>query len=476
MKPVGRNDPCPCGSGKKYKRCCLDRAGSVGAYTGAEREAALDGLFRFAARAGLEEERATADLAFWGELADELSADELKEAMSLEQSQLGFQEWYVFDLALSDGRTFLERYLERAQHRLRSGELRFLERMRRSHIRPYEVRAVRPEEGLELLDLWTRRRLRVRERLATRRLARWDVLSARVILDSRGEPVVEGSPYLYPPEAQDELLKLLRRAYRAFCREFPRESLTAFFKRMPILYHRFWLDTVALVPDPRLVTAEGDDIVLARVVFDVRDRGVVEAVLARHTDFARQDDGSYVWLEAEEAGRKRPSRRAANAIQLTSMRLGGGTEPRRSLGTVVPEGNRLVFEAISKRRAERGRAMIEALAGGAVAHRATSYEDVDQALKRRPKPAVKRSEIPAAMEAKLLAEFYEQHYGKWLDEPLPALGGRTPRQAAASKSGRPKVIALLKHMDNLAERQRQEGLAAYDFGWMWAELGLDRPG
>jgi len=22
-KRVGRNDPCPCGSGKKYKRCCL---------------------------------------------------------------------------------------------------------------------------------------------------------------------------------------------------------------------------------------------------------------------------------------------------------------------------------------------------------------------------------------------------------------------------------------------------------------------
>jgi len=21
----GRNDPCPCGSGRKYKRCCLDR-------------------------------------------------------------------------------------------------------------------------------------------------------------------------------------------------------------------------------------------------------------------------------------------------------------------------------------------------------------------------------------------------------------------------------------------------------------------
>ena len=24
---AGRNDPCPCGSGKKYKRCCLNKSG-----------------------------------------------------------------------------------------------------------------------------------------------------------------------------------------------------------------------------------------------------------------------------------------------------------------------------------------------------------------------------------------------------------------------------------------------------------------
>ena len=24
-KTPGRNDPCPCGSGKKYKQCCLDK-------------------------------------------------------------------------------------------------------------------------------------------------------------------------------------------------------------------------------------------------------------------------------------------------------------------------------------------------------------------------------------------------------------------------------------------------------------------
>ncbi|MBQ9131949.1 MAG: SEC-C domain-containing protein, partial [Clostridia bacterium] len=24
---VGRNDPCPCGSGKKYKNCCMRSSG-----------------------------------------------------------------------------------------------------------------------------------------------------------------------------------------------------------------------------------------------------------------------------------------------------------------------------------------------------------------------------------------------------------------------------------------------------------------
>lgn len=24
-KKIGRNDPCPCGSGKKYKNCCLNK-------------------------------------------------------------------------------------------------------------------------------------------------------------------------------------------------------------------------------------------------------------------------------------------------------------------------------------------------------------------------------------------------------------------------------------------------------------------
>ena len=26
---IGRNDPCPCGSGKKYKNCCMRKSGAA---------------------------------------------------------------------------------------------------------------------------------------------------------------------------------------------------------------------------------------------------------------------------------------------------------------------------------------------------------------------------------------------------------------------------------------------------------------
>ena len=37
MAKVGRNDPCPCGSGQKYKRCCLPREEAAAAEHAAAR-------------------------------------------------------------------------------------------------------------------------------------------------------------------------------------------------------------------------------------------------------------------------------------------------------------------------------------------------------------------------------------------------------------------------------------------------------
>jgi hypothetical protein len=473
---VGRNEPCPCGSGKKFKKCCLGKsAGADGAYTPAERQDALTALYRFAERAEFADDQDVADDAFWADRLDDLTDDEVKEAVGLAQSEAAALEWFTLDFRLANGRAVIDLFLDRHGERLRSGELRYLERIRRTHMRPYEVAAVKVDDWLELTDLWANKKIRVYERLGTRQLVQWDVVAGRVMLGPRGEPVLEGSPYLYPPSVKEPLLKALRRAHRDLARRFPREDETARFKRAGMLYHLVWLDHVALRPLPTLVTAEGDAVVLARVVFDVKDHGALAAALGSHPDLARQDDGSYVWLETAEAVRRPRKPRAARTIEITSARIEVGSEARRSLGVVVRAGDRLAFEATSRARAKRGRAMIEGLCGDVVSYRATSYEDVEQALKRLPADERRRSDLPSDVAAQVAGQFYEEHYRKWVDEPLPALSGRTPREAAGSKPGRAKLVALLKAMENISERDRREGRTAYDFGWMWAELGLVRP-
>lgn len=52
-KSVGRNDPCPCGSGKKFKKCCLGSQGLVEPLSGSPNDDAHD----FAASAIDEPER-----------------------------------------------------------------------------------------------------------------------------------------------------------------------------------------------------------------------------------------------------------------------------------------------------------------------------------------------------------------------------------------------------------------------------------
>jgi hypothetical protein len=73
-----------------------------------------------------------------------------------------------------------------------------------------------------------------------------------------------------------------------------------------------------------------------------------------------------------------------------------------------------------------------------------------------------------------IKEFLDGHYRQCLSQPVGMLDGKTPRQAVRSKKGREQVVAWLKYLENsTARRARDEpAAAAYDFTWMWEELGI----
>src|SRR5262245_45493888 len=319
MIAVGRNDPCPCGSGRKFKKCCHGKTDAPApAFTRDEREAALARLARLSARQEFTQLRAVAEVDFWGEWLDRRSQDDLLRALKLDESVLAFNEWFAFDYRLPGGSTILELLLDREGDRLRTGEQRYLERMRLSHVRPYEVMRVRLDEGLDLRDLWTRGTMQVQERRATHQIVQWDLLIARVVLGERGVPVIDGHAYVLPATETGALLRRLKREHREFRREHADADLAAFFKQVTMLPFHVWLDRVALRPLPKVLTAEGDKVLLAWTAFDILDGKTLSAALGAHPALERQDDGGFTWLD--EVERAPTSRRPNRSSGLTVPR------------------------------------------------------------------------------------------------------------------------------------------------------------
>jgi hypothetical protein len=366
-------------------------------------------------------DRDIAQIVFWGDSLTERSDDDVRAVLARSEVEAFYAAWFAFDVFIEPGRTLVDIVLDQERNHMSAGEREYLERMRGTHVRPYEVTEVKSEQGLHLVDLWTDAPIWVRERAATRQVARWDVVAARLMVGADGDLVIDGGLYPYPPQARDDMLKELRRAHRRFVRSSPGDDLTVFFKRIgAVVCHQFWLERVMFPPRLTIVTPEGDLVVVSSATFDIRDRAALERALAGHPDVEREADGSFVWLEDASFG-------------------------RRSLGTFAIKGKRVVFEAMSRERAERGRGFLEGIAGDAVGFRVMRYEDLEQARKRLPaRGQSPKSEISPEVEAQILGSFYEQHCKGWLDQPIPALGNRSPRHAERLKTIRPRLIALVR--------------------------------
>lgn len=420
------------------------------AYSRADRERALALLTTFAQAPAFEDDWALGLELFWGGRLEPLPEPEQRRLQD-EHALFSFLHWFCFDMPLeSEGDTVVSRFLA-SPIVLTAGERTWLERMAGTSLRLYEVVAVRRDQGLTLKDLWGDATIEVRERLATRQLAQWDLLAVRVIEGEHGALVMEGTPYSFPVADGPTILDEFRRARKAMGRH-PAEP-TPFFKRAGLLFHHLWLDLVAAAPRPVVVTPEGDAIAIVRVTFDVLDRANVERVLAAQRAFSRNDAGGFTWEEPANHG-------------------------NRVLGTVTVVRNRCTLETFSEARAARGRKLLEAALGLLVRHRATVIEDPFQAAERAPRrgQTTPSPEVPAEVQQQVVGEYLERHYRSWVDTPLPALDGRTPRKAATLKTQRPRVVALVKSIEGGMRREKQDGRPFVDVAWLWTELGLKPDG
>ena len=117
-------------------------------------------------------------------------------------------------------------------------------------------------------------------------------------------------------------------------------------------------------------------------------------------------------------------------------------------GTVRLDGDRLRIEANSEARFEHLQERIAALIPGAqpLGIRRTGLEEAMARASASPDATAPGPQPPPGTE-QLIAEYLADHDRRWLDMQIPALGGRTPRQAADDPTRREDLLLLLGELE-----------------------------
>jgi hypothetical protein len=390
---------------------------------------------------------------FWTNAGNPEELDELLDQMSTD----AFDMWFLFDRPLEDGRLVVDRFLEEDLS-VTEGERRFLELARETCMRLYEVADVRPGTSISLRDVFDEAVVTVHEEEGSRHLGRADLLAARVIsCGVSGKPEMEAGPLPISSLLRRSVVSQLSAHRAAFERENRGAGALAFYKEMPPFFHAAWVSAILDPPIPLLVNTDGEETLITRARFHVRDRERLLRGLDANRELER-DETETVW-------RWFGPNREGKTVEL---------------GRIELEGEALSLETNSAPRAERGRALIETLAGEAVVHRGTSHEGLRQALRETVRSgqsqAIRQEDsasgIPAEVQEQLVLDFYARHYRQWLDDQIPDLDDRTPREAAKDPTGKAKVRKLIRGLEGLYQTALKENSPAYDPSWMWAELGL----
>ena len=444
---VGRNDPCPCGSGKKYKKCCLSTAYVETGREESIRAELVQDLLRFFKR-NYDDRLDDAHFIFWDEFIPE---DHLNDA-TLRLADINFWEWLVYDYLIDEenDKTLIDLYMEN-NRKLSLDEHRILTMMKNSVISLYEVQEVFPEKGLLLKDLVLGGEYDVREKAATRSLRKWDIFAAR-LLHVDGTFIMSGSVYPYHLKLKERILEDIHAEFEDYRMDYPDAALDEFLKKNSEMFNFYWYDVI-LNPTPmKLATTSGEPFLFSKAVFEIKDKQAVMGGLLKIKGFEQEKD-EYVWFD------KRNKEGSATV-----------------LGNIEIKDDKLILTCNSKKRLEKGKKLILENIPGALIHKADTFQDPMQALKSfKESPTENQTnEIPIDIQQQIYTQFMQKHSEEWLKKRIPALDGKTPVQAIKREEGRRKVIELLKSFENSEEHNKREGSPFYDLSWMWDRLGLER--
>ena len=466
MTTPGRNDPCPCGSGLKYKRChgAARPSGATDDVRGTDRSRAVQALDRQLVDRLMRFERLRYGKPWFDAM---VRAYTERGAAELQDAEVQFALPWSFFSYREDGADacFAERFRQAHGRRLDRDMRALLDAQLDAWCSLWIVESVEAGTGLALRDLLSHEQRYVHERLASASLREGHVVLARVV-DADGISFLAGlHPQASTEEGAYDLLLRARRHCRVRTRPVPlallREPATQRW-----LIGEWRVHAEAAKQTPTLQNTDGDPFepTVDLLSFAAADR---DEVLRRLADVEGADEP----MPSDDGD--------GTTIVVTRPDVGSrARETLTVIGTLHLDADRLRITTNSARRADALRERVLKATAPLVRHRLreeTSIARMLQDLEESRDAPGETPTLPArpAMtpeQQSVVRRLKEKHYAGWLDDKLPALGGATPRSAMRTAAGRERVAMLVRQIER-GEGMLPEG-ERFDVGWLRSELGL----
>jgi hypothetical protein len=457
---TGRNDPCPCGSGKKYKQCCLSN--SISALPGAEmpdtpwsrQRGASDRLTADLLRL-LKRDFGDSSFDAWADFnqdEDPVSLSEMPHELAIFSPYVLFEWNPEKTLRRSkekpQGGVVVQAYLKKAAHRLSALEHLILEQAITRPVSFYEIVRVHPGRGAVLRDILIGEETEIEEHSGSEMMRPGDVLYAQLWILPDVATLGRSAPIRIPPDRKVEIIKLraqLQRKIKKQNRELSAADLTRYADEVRAVY----LDIRdALSKPPKLQNTDGEPFLSHKIHFNTQSaQSTFDALASLAWGVTKED-----LLEEAELSPDGSLR----SIEFAWLKKGNKMHPSWEstvLGHLKIFGKTLLVEVNSANRAKRIREEIEQRLGSQAIHIGTETESPEQMLKQAKQRKALRGAEERIDEDDLMrdpevrrqieAEVQKQIEG-WVRTKVPALGGRTPLQAVADPDGREMVEALLQ--------------------------------
>ena len=350
---------------------------------------------------------------------------------------------------------------------LTPGQRDWIAQLRARPLRLYRVTDVQPGAGMTLIDEFDSQAQpqQVREISGSRSARPGMLMGARIMEVATGAGIdghreLSGAIYPFSKLAEAAVLAQARQVLAGSA------GLNLHIDNQRDLLEleiaRAWLDPwFAPTPLPQIQDAStGDPLLLVTDHYRLLDAAALAASLASQPDVSGE------------------------AQQGWNRMVEGADGAQRSLSTINPgrSTDRVELFHRTQRLADEGRAWFEGVAGAAVQHLTREITDPAGHLARagggdtgRTPRSSSRPDPPPEVIAQAIEQVLHRHFAKWADETIPALDGRTPRQAITTQAGLERVKGLLREYEE-GERQQSaaQGRPAVSYQFLWDAWGISR--